>query len=140
MIKLYICCLVLIIGSVEVGPDIDMKFYQEVMEIVSYDMYLVRKSKSISSTFLLCLQKDDNFENSRDQENATLMLYHNICNIWCKYKVQMSYKVVKILSMLFISCRLHTKCIQLYKYVVIKYISCCNYSKTYRYKRYKMFQ
>ena len=37
MIKLYICCLVLIIGSVEVGPDTDMKFHQEVMEIVSYD-------------------------------------------------------------------------------------------------------
>ena len=40
MIKLYICCLVLIIGSVEVGPDIDMKFHQEVMEIVSYDIFL----------------------------------------------------------------------------------------------------
>ena len=40
MIKLYICCLVLIIGSVEVGPDIDMKFHQEVMEIVSYDKYI----------------------------------------------------------------------------------------------------
>ena len=39
MIKLYIYCLVLIIGSVEVGPDIDMKFHQEVMEIVSYDIY-----------------------------------------------------------------------------------------------------
>ena len=38
MIKLYICCLVLIIGSVEVGLDIDMKFHQEVMEIVSYDI------------------------------------------------------------------------------------------------------
>ena len=38
MIKLYICCFVLIIGSVEVGPDIDMKFHQEVMEIVSYDI------------------------------------------------------------------------------------------------------
>ena len=25
------------IGSVEAGPDIDMKFHQEVMEIVSYD-------------------------------------------------------------------------------------------------------
>ena len=24
--------------SVEVGPDIDMKFHQEVMEIVSYDI------------------------------------------------------------------------------------------------------
>ena len=31
------CCLVLITGSVEVGPDIGMKFHQEVMEIVSYD-------------------------------------------------------------------------------------------------------
>ena len=39
MIKLYICCLVLIIGSVEAGPDIDMKFHQEVMEIVSYDIH-----------------------------------------------------------------------------------------------------
>ena len=37
MIKLYIYCSVLIIESVEVGPDIDMKFHQEVMEIVSYD-------------------------------------------------------------------------------------------------------
>ena len=40
MIKLYICCLVLIIGSVKLGPDIDMKFHQEVMEIVSYDSKL----------------------------------------------------------------------------------------------------
>ena len=40
MIKLYICCLVFIIGSVEVGPDIGMKFHQEVMEIVSYDSYI----------------------------------------------------------------------------------------------------
>ena len=38
MIKLYICCSVLIIGSVEVGPGMDMKFHQEVMEIVSYDI------------------------------------------------------------------------------------------------------
>ena len=44
MIKLYICCLVLIIGSVEVGPDIDMKFHQEVMEIVSYDTYQVKSA------------------------------------------------------------------------------------------------
>ena len=28
----------LITGSVEVGPDMDMKFYQEVMEIVSSDI------------------------------------------------------------------------------------------------------
>ena len=37
MIKLHIYCPVLIIGDVEVGPDIGMKFHQEVMEIVSYD-------------------------------------------------------------------------------------------------------
>ena len=35
MIKLYICCLVLVIGSVEVGPDMDMKFHKEVMEIAN---------------------------------------------------------------------------------------------------------
>ena len=46
MIKLYICCLVLIIGSVEVGPDIDMKFHQEVMEIVSYDINEITRSKT----------------------------------------------------------------------------------------------
>ena len=40
MIKLYIYCSILIIGSVEVGPDMDMKFHQEVMEIVSYDNML----------------------------------------------------------------------------------------------------
>ena len=38
MMKLYICCLVLIIGSVEVGPDTDMKYGQKMMEIVSYDI------------------------------------------------------------------------------------------------------
>ena len=37
MIKLYLCCLVFIIGGVEVGLDIDMKFHQEAMKIVSYD-------------------------------------------------------------------------------------------------------
>ena len=37
MIKLYICCSVLSIESVEMGPDMDMKFHQDVMEIVNYD-------------------------------------------------------------------------------------------------------
>ena len=77
-----------------------------VREQFQSDMYLARKSKSISNTFLFCLQKYDNlelqlvsnFKNSRDRENATFMLYHNICNIWHKYKVQMSYKVIKILG------------------------------------------
>ena len=41
MIKLYICCLVLIIGSVEVGLDVDMKFHQVVMKIVSYDTSVI---------------------------------------------------------------------------------------------------
>ena len=49
MIKLYICCLVLIIGSVEVGSDIDMKFHQEVMEIVSYDSNNVPNVDNCSS-------------------------------------------------------------------------------------------
>ena len=57
MIKLYICCLVLIIGSVEVGPDIDMKFHQEVMEIVRYDIHLIKDlytcvQKSMSGQFI----------------------------------------------------------------------------------------
>ena len=43
MIKLYINCSVLIIGNVEVGPDIGMKFHQEVMEIVSYDTSKILK-------------------------------------------------------------------------------------------------
>ena len=28
----------------------------------------------------------------KDQENATLMLYRNICNIWHKNIIQISYK------------------------------------------------
>ena len=51
MIKLYICCLVLIIGSVEVGPDIDMKFHQEVMEIVSYDSSKPEVAKQYNERF-----------------------------------------------------------------------------------------
>ena len=56
-----------------------------VREQFQSDMCLVRKSESLINMFLFC-------KNCRDQENATLMLYHNICNIWCKYKIQMSYK------------------------------------------------
>ena len=37
MIKLYIYCSVLIFGSVEVGPDIEMTFHQKMIEITSYD-------------------------------------------------------------------------------------------------------
>ena len=49
MIKLYIYCSVLIIGNVEVGPDIGMKFHRQVMEIVSYDSSKVeRQIKTIS--------------------------------------------------------------------------------------------
>ena len=49
MIKLYIYCSVLIIGNVEVGLDIGMKFHQEVMEIVSYDI-LIRNGGKLSET------------------------------------------------------------------------------------------
>ena len=52
MIKLYICCLVLIIGSVEVGPDKDMKFHQEVMEIVSYDNTILVKYREYYNLLL----------------------------------------------------------------------------------------
>ena len=43
------------------------------------------------------------FKNCRDQENATLVLYHNICNIWRKYKVQLLYKISRILVMLLLA-------------------------------------
>ena len=43
------------------------------------------------------------FENCRDWQNTILMLYHNIYNIWHKYKVQMSYKINKILGMLLLA-------------------------------------
>ena len=55
MIKLYIRCLVLIIRSVEVGPDMDMKFHQVVMKIVSYDMTKI-KNDLLSQVFL-CLER-----------------------------------------------------------------------------------
>ena len=55
MIKLYICCLVFTIGSVEEGPDMDIKFYQVVMKIVRYDKNLshstMPKSKVSSEKF-----------------------------------------------------------------------------------------
>ena len=34
----------------------------------------------------------------KDQENATLILYRNICNIWCKNVIQISYKNQKFLA------------------------------------------
>ena len=52
MIKLYICCLVVIIGSVEVGPDIDMKFHQEAMEIVSYDRRIIRVNLNLQEEII----------------------------------------------------------------------------------------
>ena len=63
MIKLYICCLVLIIGGVEVGPDIDMKFHQEVMDIFSYDIRIT-----------LCRQ---NFFQFGDPEKWGMDIFHN---------------------------------------------------------------
>ena len=53
MIKLYICCLVLIIESVEVSLDIGIKFHQEVMEIVSYDMNMVPKMLMVRALLML---------------------------------------------------------------------------------------
>ena len=47
----------------------------------------------------------------KDWESATLMLYRNICNIWHKNVIQISYR-----GMLFISCQSNTSRMQLYKY------------------------
>ena len=55
MIKLYIYCSVLIIGNVEVGPDIGMKFHQEVMEIVSYDIMVITISKHVYANIHMCI-------------------------------------------------------------------------------------
>ena len=55
MIKLYIYCSVLIIGNVEVGPDIGMKFHQEVMEIVSYDKIIVRTVLRVTRNYYVPL-------------------------------------------------------------------------------------
>ena len=46
MIKLYIYFQFLSNGNVEVGPDIGLKFHQEVMEIVSYDIMAPLKNWS----------------------------------------------------------------------------------------------
>ena len=43
------------------------------------------------------------FKICRDWENAIIVLYRNICNIWRKYKVQVSYKIIKILGMLLLA-------------------------------------
>ena len=75
MIKLYIFCPVLIIGNVEVGQDIGMKFHQEVMEIVSYD---IPNSEFLTTQFLQyvfqiftfgppCLIATFQFESSADK-------------------------------------------------------------------------
>ena len=67
-------------------------------------------------------------------ENANLMLYRNICNVWCKNVIQISYKIQKF-SVCFL---LATGQIQvIYNYTItsltFKFSQCCGYSKTYRY-------
>ena len=52
MIKLYICYLAFIIGSAEVGPDMDIKFHQVVIKIVRYDIYMAEKKLRISKFIL----------------------------------------------------------------------------------------
>ena len=84
MIKLYICCLVLIIGSVEVGPDIDMKFHQEVMEIVSYDTKRTDVDEHIDLINTLGDMVDQKEEAKKEKfiENIPTMIQTNL--IICK--------------------------------------------------------
>ena len=72
MIKLYICCLVLIIGSVEVGLDIDMKFHQEVMKIVSYDITLKKLKIKNTALAILCKELNTRFLS----QTITVPIYH----------------------------------------------------------------
>ena len=83
------------------------------------DMCLVRKSESLINTFLFCLQKDDNLKlclvsNSKVVEIGRMQ--PSRCTvIFAIYGVNTKYNLchtkIKVLSMLFISCRLHTRCI-----------------------------
>ena len=76
MIKLYICCLVFIIGSVEVGPDIDMKFHQEVMEIVIYDSIFIRCTCDIYNLIQRAAHQESHILPGEDvalDENLTCM-------------------------------------------------------------------
>ena len=50
----------------------------------------------------------------KDWENATLVLYHNICNIWHKNVIQVSYKDHNS-QYAFISCHSYTIRIQLFQ-------------------------
>ena len=89
MIKLYICCLVLIIGNVEVGPDMDMKFHQVVMKIVSYDIHIEPNICSISempSVILPLITK-----NMKRTECATLIGDHK--NFYRNIKWSLLYSV-----------------------------------------------
>ena len=74
MIKLYICCLVLIIGSVEVGPDIDMKFHREVMEFVSYDKYKTESTTCQGNCYYVTFAISLLMRNSLDLVFANYML------------------------------------------------------------------
>ena len=52
----------LIVTSLSTFRRMEEDFMDLVREQFQSDTYLVRKSKSICNTFLLCLQKDDNME------------------------------------------------------------------------------
>ena len=89
-----------------------------VREQFQSDMCLVRESESLINTFLFCLQKDDNLElylvSILEIVGIGRMKPSCYTTIFAIYGINMKYKChtkIKILSMLFISCRLHTRCI-----------------------------
>ena len=93
MIKLYICCLVLIIGSVEVDPDIDMKFHQEVMEIVSYD------TNNLRSIRLHKARKHDEYARELPKYPVgTKVLVGSFTRKPLERKFFGGYEIVKVLS------------------------------------------
>ena len=108
-----------------------------VREQFQSDMCLVRISKSLINVFLFCLQKDDNLiSNSKIVEIKRMQ--PSCCTIiLIIYGVNMKYKChtkIKILGMFLFAAGYIQN---VYDYtnigIIIKYLSYCNYSKTYRY-------
>ena len=60
----------------------------------------------------------------KDRENVTLVLYRNICNIWCKNVIQISYKNHKF-SVCFLLAAGHIQFIYNYTIVSLTSSFCC---------------
>ena len=106
------------------------------------DMDLVRRSKSVSNAFLFCLQKDDNLQlwlvsNSKIVEIGRMQplcctVIFVICGVNTEYKCDtklLRFLVCFLLAASYIQNAYNCANID----IVLKYLSYCNYSKTYRY-------